>query len=238
MLAIVYLSCLSAKLTKGYCAPLLACPKKLPLAWLEIPRSSCTSQKVMLASIDNISWHDHGKTHLNCCSEEPNDRLKYAVVRHPYTRLLSMYNHHHFCDSARFEFCKRKLSTQNLNDFFQWTATTFNRIKGDRFDRTRHLRTQLSYFYDERMKSPYNISDFLILNMETIEKDFLTLEDKLCETYGRCNVHLNLTIVNKLNASGTHDLSLLRSNKTVLGIINQHFAVDFTVFGYKPFSTI
>lgn len=238
MLTIIYSMCLAYDLRLGYCAPLLACPQALPISWLEIPRSGCTSQKTMLAALDNIQWVHHGVTSINCCTDEPHDRIKYAVVRHPYSRILSMYNHRRFCKTTRFKFCKKKLCKENLNDFFEWSATTLNKIKGDRFDKSHHLRTQLSYFYDERQKQPYNINQFLILKLETIDQGMVLLKNKTCVIYGKCNVSLEIPIANKLNANGSHDLSLLQKNKTVLNIINQHYAADFTVFGYKPFSPI
>ena len=232
MIAALVTSITTANLIKGYCAPHLLCPKSLPVAWLEIPRAGCTSQKRLLSEVDNITWKGHGHTQPWCCQEEPKDRIKYAIVRNPYIRLLSLYNHKIFCSQKRAHYCKQRLSRHNVHDFFTWVDQTMSATKADRFDKTRHFRTQLSYFWDKRLKLPYNISEFKIFKLETITYSWPRLLDAVCHKFGRCASY-DLPAINKLD-SNQHDLSLLLKNKKVLKKINEYFSIDFIIFGYEP----
>jgi len=67
---------------------MLACPSKLPIAYMEVPKAACTSMKAWLATYhDDVGgWHGHGGEALNCCWAGTN-RLKVMIIRNPFKML-------------------------------------------------------------------------------------------------------------------------------------------------------
>ena len=108
-----------------------------------------------------------------------------------------------------------------------------DKIKADRFDTTRHMRTQLSYF-GERFptKNPFNLTKFKIVKLEHVQDGMDQINNKL-EGYDNLRLPLTHSLASSTNTTAQHNLTLLCTNKRVLRIIERHFAVDFIAFGYR-----
>ena len=96
----------------GYCHPDLACPPQLPIAYLESPRSGCTSFKKMLAELEGKPWEGHGTTQLTCCADQTaaSKRLKVIVVRNPFSKVISSFLHDGLCG----RYCSETLTSPLL----------------------------------------------------------------------------------------------------------------------------
>ena len=219
----------------GYCHPSLVCPQKLPIAYLEIPRVACTSNKKLLANIDGIDWKGHGTTQLPCCSSEPLDRVKYVVVRHPYDKLLSVYNHATFCTKEREKYCRHPLTEQNKHDFFSWVLEMMKRFPTDDDDKSNHFKSQVSHFHDKRLTKPHDIESFTIVYLENLSADWALLNKRLCKEYKYCNNALPpLMKSNFLSTTNVgHNMSLIYENQIVKNLIDRRIKMDFERLGYK-----
>ena len=240
MLSIVVLTLLTNtnyNIVPGYCHPYLLCPKNVPLAYLEIPRVACSSMKKLLSSVDGINFVGHGITKLPCCSAEPSDRIKYVVVRNPYDKLLSVYNHGIFCSKNREKYCRKPLSEENKDDFFRWFSETAKKFPNDNDDKSNHFKSQFSQFYDTRLSKPHDIQSFTILHLENIASDWESLNKKLCKEYDSCHPLPPLMISNNLKKTRGHNMSLIYKNETMKRLIYKRFKTDFDMFGYNMHQT-
>ena len=77
---------------QGYCHPNLACPPGAPIAYMEVPKSACSSFKEMIVNELEINktWVRHGNPKMTCC--EGLNRLKIIAVRNPYHRYVSFFS--------------------------------------------------------------------------------------------------------------------------------------------------
>jgi len=218
----------------GYCHPHLVCPKTLPVAYLESPRSACTSFKSMLAHVEGEKWAGHGKTRLRCCTDtqSADKRLKFIVVRNPFARAISSFMHSQMCN----KWCVNHFDEKALDNFTSWFAAN---VKKSLTNQNTHFTSQFGQFEDKRLEYPYNPREFFVIHLETVSKDWLAFE----KTLQRCYSHdIKLPPVpvthavpmpdNSVSTSQLHVL-LLHKRPSLVKLIQEHYYLDFKFFGYS-----
>jgi len=202
-----------------YGRPWLMCPANAAIAYIETPRAGCTAMKAWLAKIDGVTWKGHGQN-VRCCTH-PGNRTVVQIVRHPISRLISLYNHHHFCKPDRAMFCKAPLSDHNAQDFTAWALSAIARWPSNNNEPSGHFKSQVAY-------TPKNVraSDVLHLKIEETDTKLKPWMNTVCKDCAGL-----YKITNALGVSN-HNLSVIYNNALLLNKIIERFMEDFEALGY------
>jgi hypothetical protein len=203
-----------------YGRPGLICPREVNVAYIEIPRTGCTSMKQWLAHIDGMRWDNH-TFDLRCCKNASFKRV-YTIVRHPLLRLLSLYNHHYFCKNKRFKYCKQRLNHHNIDDFEKWVFTSTKKFSNEYSDKDGHYRSQ--YHFIKESAKQWNVKIFKIENMNTEFWPWMKEQ---------CNQCVDLYTTQNVLDNNSHDLSLVYDRPHLLKAIRERFKQDYKLFNYS-----
>lgn len=218
----------SEHVTRGFCYPQLVCPAYLPIAFLESARSGCTSFKVWTAKMDGIRWEGHGKTKLRCCTDrEAAHRLKVLMVRNPFSRAISIFSHPLYRSVGG----GMPLTNATLANFTRWLTYEFNQPDHGE-DVARHFRSQVQQFHDPRQKKGYNMSDFFLIHLETLEADLAALKSVLKVCFDFRKRVPRFPYENHARTEGRATAAIFADAPEAALLLRMRYADDFALLGY------
>ena len=241
---------------QGYCEPELACPEKLPIAYLGSPRSGSTMMKRMIVNqLEAGEFISHTSQKMRCCNSlahgvSMRDRLPIFISRNPYSRAVSTFFHSYanpFLIPEENDGLYLKLHAsfgeEWIPKFEKWLRFVIESFPTDDLDSTFHLKSQLGHFHSPTLQGlPHQLNRFHILHLETIDEDWSTLEQLLCNMYpdntsdyalnshGECR----LPCAPENNGKAKkHNMSALATRPDLLKLIQERYHNDFKVLGYS-----
>ena len=184
-----------------------------------------------MALAEGIEWVGHGKTKFRCCStwEAAINRTKIAVVRNPYSKMISSFMHPSICG----EWCTSNWNADAVENFTSWYNSLVKKYPTDVQDTFNHFKCQASQFRDSGLSRWHDSGTFFHVHLETVEKDWQLLENHLRTCHNYQPELLPLPLANSRNANMGSDVALLNSTPEVVKMIASRCAQDFELFGYN-----
>jgi len=188
------------------------------LEFVHIPKNAGTSIE-KAAYKKGIKWgvkKNLGKRNLNQCSHHhdpdkiPEDKNTFAVVRDPYSRIVSNYN----CPWVNPD-CNK---TQNAESLNKWIIDNLKKYKNDSSILDCHLIPQYDYVYNNNKKRITHI-----LKYENLDKEF----SDLMKTY-----NLDIELDKKKHNTKKCNLKVSDLYPETKQLIYNFYKKDFLTFNY------
>jgi hypothetical protein len=194
--------------------------------FVHVPKTAGTSLEVVFARSGFIpTYVDVGTTgslnHLRHCSPQHMhaevlqtqflfDRFNgiFMIVRNPYDRFRSEYCMAH---AANIDTSASKVEL--------WANKVFSDYTSDNYTRDNHIRPQHEFYIPGAVVYKY-------------EQGFIRIIEEICDRYGINLIRDDVRERARVRDGGIQS-SDIQLNRTVVSMINEHYAKDFELFNYK-----
>jgi hypothetical protein len=192
--------------------------KKYKVIFYHIPKNAGSSiRKALLDNFEGEKIQVHipvsqSRGYLNI-----DDYIKFAVVRNPYSRMVSWYhNLRHVYDVGEHRKAKTIARPERFDRFVKFQKNIY---KGRETKRFQLWDTQKSFIFDRgKVQTDY------IIKYENLQNDF----DKFCKKYFGKTVQLD-----HIKKWGVQDDWQKHYNDELANIVYNRLREDFEEFGYK-----
>jgi len=211
-----------------YCHPLLVCPQHLPVAFYEVPKSGSQSFKGWVKDY----YDDESNPDLFTCCRFGLGRVLFIVVRNPFTHILSFYRqwvlqlgHYNNVGGNVAKY----LDTGKMPSWADFP--NFVKVLADSPDTALnpHVKSIIGNLWDTQGNQArrYDVREFFIVHIETVQPDMNRLNQLLCDKYKYCET---LPQVSKYNYQESMEYEWPQET---IDLVIKRFKCDFEAFGYS-----